>query len=85
MVSVGSRPVPEAGAHGQHSFLCPHDWARRVAVVRFKACRTVDRPRTPPRHTGEGDAAVRVCVERAGLEAGVCMLVEPAGHDGSHG
>ena len=50
-----------------------------------KACRTVDRPRTPWWHTREGDAAVRLCVARAGREGGVCMLVVLAGHDGSHG
>ena len=32
----------------------------------LKACRTVDRPRTPWWHTREGDAAVPVCVARAG-------------------
>ena len=50
-----------------------------------KACRTVDRPRTPWWHTREGDAAVPVCVARAGQEGGACMLVALAGHDGSHG
>ena len=40
-----------------------------------KACRTVDRPRTPWWHTREGDAAVPVCVARAGQEGGACMLV----------
>ena len=30
----GSRPVPDALAHGQHSPLCRHDWARQIAVVR---------------------------------------------------
>ena len=50
-----------------------------------KACRTVDRPRTPRWHTREGDAAVPVCVARAGQEGGACMLVALAGHDGSHG
>ena len=50
-----------------------------------KACRTVDRPRTPWWHTREGDAAVPVCVARAGQEGGACMLVVLAGHDGSHG
>ena len=33
-VWFGSRPVPDAQAHGQHSSLCQHEWARRVAVVR---------------------------------------------------
>ena len=50
-----------------------------------KACRTVDRPRTPWWHTREGDAAVPVCVARAGQEGGACMLVALAGHDGSYG
>ena len=50
-----------------------------------KACRTVDHPRTPWWHTREGDAAVPVCVARAGQEGGACMLVALAGHDGSHG
>ena len=40
-----------------------------------KACRTVDRPRTPWWHTREGDAAVPVCVARAGQVGGACMLV----------
>ena len=31
-----------------------------------KACRTVDRPRTPRWHSREGDAAVPVCVARMG-------------------
>ena len=34
LVWFGSRPVPDALAHGQHSPLCRHDWARRIAVVR---------------------------------------------------
>ena len=34
LVWFGSRPVPDAQAHGQHSSLCQHEWARRVAVVR---------------------------------------------------
>ena len=34
LVWFGSRPVPDAQAHGQHSSLCRHDWARRIAVVR---------------------------------------------------
>ena len=50
-----------------------------------KACRTVDRPRTPWWHTREGDAAVPVCVARAGQGGRACMLVALAGHDGSHG
>ena len=50
-----------------------------------KACRTVDRPRTPWWHTREGDAAVPVCVARAGQVGGACMLVALVGHDGSHG
>ena len=50
-----------------------------------KACRTVDRPRTPWWHTREGDAAVPVCVARAGREGGACMLVVLAGLEGSHG
>ena len=48
------------------------------------ACRTVDRPCTPWWHTREGDAAVPVCVARAGREGGACMLAVLAGHDGSH-
>ena len=50
-----------------------------------KACRTVDRPRTPRWHSREGDAAVPVCVARAGQEGRARMLVVLAGHDGSHG
>ena len=50
-----------------------------------KACRTVDRPRTPWWHTREGDAAVPVCVARTGQVGGACMLVALVGHDGSHG
>ena len=50
-----------------------------------KACRTVDRPRSPSRHTREGDAAVPVCVARAGQVGRACMLVALAGHDGSQG
>ena len=34
LVWFGSRPVPDALAHGQHSPLRRHDWARRIAVVR---------------------------------------------------
>jgi hypothetical protein len=34
LVWFGSRPVPDALAHGQHSPLCRHDWARQIAVVR---------------------------------------------------
>ena len=34
LVWFGSRPVPDALAHSQHSPLCQHDWARRIAVVR---------------------------------------------------
>ena len=34
LVWFGSRPVLDAQAHGQHSPLCRHDWARQIAVVR---------------------------------------------------
>ena len=34
LVWFGSRPVPDALAHGQHSPLGRHDLARRIAVVR---------------------------------------------------
>ena len=34
LVWFGSRPVPDALAHGQHSPVCRHDWARRIAVLR---------------------------------------------------
>ena len=50
-----------------------------------KAYRTADGPRTPRRHTREGDAAVPVCVW---ARASVCMVgarVGAARHVGSHG
>ena len=50
-----------------------------------KACRTVDRPRTPRWHTREVDAAVPVCVARAGREGGARMLVELASPGGGEG
>ena len=49
------------------------------------AYRTADGPRTPRRHTREGDAAVPVCVW---ARASVCMAgarVGAARHVGSHG
>ena len=85
LVWFGSRPVPDALAHGQHSPCANTTELGESRLSGPKACRTVDRPRTPWWHTREGDAAVPVCVARVGQVGGACMLVALAGHDGSHG
>ena len=60
----GSRPHPEARDYGHRPYLRVTTGPVELRLSGRKAYRTVDRPRTPPWHAREGDAAVPVCVAR---------------------
>ena len=67
---VGSRPHPDLQDRGRHPSLRVTTGPVGARLSGCKACRTDDRPCTPPWHTREGDAAVPVCMGRSSC---LCM------------
>ena len=89
---VGRRPPPDGQTHRARPSLRHVIGLDDSRLSGHKAYRTADGPRTPRRHTREGDAAIPVCVWAHALVCVVHALVcvvhawhGAARHVGSHG